>query len=159
MVKFIRIFIFIMVLSPMAISANESINNEKVTSVQNLIISASPEQVVKEFYHNYLIAINNSDTAMKDNAINAYVTLRLRREINASDIDWDYYIDAQDICNFWLGNIKVEQVEVLNNKAKLKLTLGNESCKSTYKIKLLKDSLGWKIDDVVLLKRFNILVK
>ncbi len=52
MTNFIRVFIFIIALSPMAISANESINNEKVTSIQNSILS--PEQVVKLFYEGYL---------------------------------------------------------------------------------------------------------
>lgn len=155
MVKLIRAFIFIIVLWPIVSSANETINNERATSVHNSIKAASPEQVVKEFYHNYLIGIDTSDTEMKDKAIDAYVTLRLKNEINASDIDWDYYIDAQDICNYWLGNIKIGQVDILNNKAKLKLILGNESCKSAYKIKLLKGLSGWKIDGVVLLKRFN----
>ncbi|UNH39810.1 YbjP/YqhG family protein [Moellerella wisconsensis] len=151
MLKIMKIFIFVIFLFPLACNANENIKSS--TSEK------SPEQVVENFYHNYLIAINTSDTEMGDNAINIYVTQRLINEVNESDIDWDYYIDAQDICDFWMGNIKVEQVEMLNNKAKMKLALGNESCKSTYKIKLLKSSSGWKIDNVVLLKRFNKLVK
>lgn len=151
MLKIVKTFIFVIFLFPLACNANENI--------KSLTSGRSPEQVVEDFYHNYLIAINTSDAEMADNAINIYVTQRLINEVNESDIDWDYYIDAQDICDFWMGNIKVEQVEVLNNKAKMKLALGNESCKSIYKIKLLKSSSGWKIDNVVLLKRFNKLVK
>lgn len=148
MVKLIRVFIFIIVLWPIVSSANETINNERITSVHNSIKTASPEQVVKEFYHNYLIAIDTSDTEMKDKSIDAYVTLRLKNEINASDIDWDYYIDAQAICDDWLNNIKVKYIEVSNNKAKLKLILGNKSCESLYFINLSNELYGWKIDSV-----------
>ncbi|HEM7172405.1 TPA: type VI secretion system baseplate subunit TssK [Providencia stuartii] len=79
---------------------------------------------------------------------NTYVTLRLRREINASDIDRDYYIDAQAICEDWLENINVKYIEVSNDKAKLKLILGEKNCSSLYFITLSKDLNGWKIDSV-----------
>lgn len=109
MVKFIRIFIFIMVLSPMAISANESINNEKVTSVQNLIISASPEQVVKEFYEGYLKNIN------EEYLIEYYVTPELALKLYHSSIcNYDSDADEKELekvckkeqkCKNYSGNI------------------------------------------------------
>ena len=158
MLKIIRTCIFVIFIFPLTCIANENINNDGTENVQKLISEKSPVQVVEDFYHNYLIAINTSDTEMGDNAINTYVTQRLINEVNASDIDWDYYIDAQDICDDWLRNIKIEHLEASNNNAKLKLALGNNVCKSTYQIKLFKEPSGWKLDSVVLLERYNELV-
>lgn len=159
MFNIIRAFIFVIVLFPLISTANENVNSESAENTHNSIPASSPAQVVEDFYHNYLIAINTSDIEMGDNAIDIYVTQRLKDEIDSSDIDWDYYIDAQDICDSWLRNIKVEHVEMSNNNAKLKVVLGDNVCKSTYQIKLFKELSGWKLDSVVLLERYNELVK
>ncbi|HBC5916896.1 TPA: DUF3828 domain-containing protein [Proteus mirabilis] len=90
MTNFIRIFIFIIALSPMAISANDSINNEKVTSIQNSILS--PEQVVKFFYEGYLKNIN------EENLIKRYVTPELALKLYYSSIcHYDSDVDEKEL--------------------------------------------------------------
>lgn len=37
---------------------------------------------------------------ISDNIIDIYLTQRIKDQIHSRDISWDYYIDAQDICDF-----------------------------------------------------------
>lgn len=145
-----RAFVFAMVLFPLVSVANESVNNESSENVHNSMLVASPAQVVENFYHNYLMAINTNDTEMGDNAINVYVSERLKNEINSSDIDWDYYIDAQDICDDWVENIKTKVIKKKGKQALVQLMLGKGKSKSIYDVMLLNNNGNWKLNSVTL---------
>lgn len=111
MVKFIRVFIFIIALWPIVNSANEAINNERATSIQNSIPILPPEQVVKIFYEGYLKNIND------EKLIRHYVTPELALKLYHSSI-----------CNYDSDANEKELEKVCKKEQKCKKIGGNIVC-------------------------------
>jgi hypothetical protein len=118
----------------------------------------SPEQIVTAFYKWYLHELslehNPRPTTPK---VNAVISTRLRKWFKSKEgkeWDADYFIDAQDWDPKWETHIKTTTAVVRGNNADLRVILGPEvkavdaMSPHTLRIKMVKESGGWKIDHI-----------
>lgn len=111
MAKLVRTFIFIIALWPIVSSANEAINNERATSMQNSLPILSPEKVVENFYEGYLKNIN------EESLIERYVTPELTLKLYHSSI-----------CNYDSDVDEKELEKICKKEQKCKINSGNIAC-------------------------------
>jgi hypothetical protein len=119
---------------------------------------ASPEDTLRSFYKWYLQAVVANHPPTRTSAkVSAASSARLRtwfRSRTGREWDADYFIDAQDYDDDWATNIAVSKATINGNRANLTVTLGpkksaaNAIGQRELKIKMVKETGGWKIDRV-----------
>lgn len=111
-----------------------------------------PEEIVRAFYHDYLIAEEMSDLESANEfslkAIFEYTTEHLRSLRDNDESDADYFVDAQDICEEWKNSIDTKVVSVNDHHALVNLKLGYGKGVSFYDISLVKINSKWLIDSI-----------
>ncbi|WP_159679778.1 DUF3828 domain-containing protein [Yersinia canariae] len=114
--------------------------------------SLSPEEVVSEFYHDYLVAAEMPDMESANDyslkTIFKYTTEHLRAFRDSDDSDADYFLDAQDICEEWKKNIYTKTLSKNDQLAVVNLKLGYGKGVSLYTIGLVKIKRKWLINSV-----------
>jgi hypothetical protein len=112
----------------------------------------SPDEVVRTFYHDYLVAEEMSDmesaNALSLKAIAKYTTEHLRDLRDNDDSGADYFVDAQDICDEWKSNIGTKTISANDHMALVNLKLGYGKGTSQYAVSLVKVGGEWMIDSV-----------
>ncbi|WP_193216271.1 DUF3828 domain-containing protein [Buttiauxella massiliensis] len=112
----------------------------------------SPEEVVSEFYHDYLVAAEMPDMESADDltmkAIFKYTTEHLRALRDNNDSGADYFVDAQDFCEEWKSNIYTKSISERDHDAQVNLKLGYGKGVSIYTINVVKDKGKWLMDSV-----------
>ena len=119
----------------------------------------SPEQTLKTFYKWYLHEMNADRFPRRTSPkVDAAASARLRRWFRTKEgreWDADYFVDAQDFDPKWENAISTSKAVVSGNTATVTVTLGSRATKAaggwdphTLKIKMVKESGGWKIDHV-----------
>ncbi|TDN54843.1 uncharacterized protein DUF3828 [Buttiauxella sp. JUb87] len=120
----------------------------------------SPEEVVSEFYHDYLVAAEMPDMESADDltmkAIFKYTTEHLRALRDNDDSGADYFVDAQDICEEWKSSIYTKSVSENDHDAQVNLKLGYGKGASLYVISLMKIKGKWLVDSVKLTSRNSV---
>ena len=119
---------------------------------------ASPEDTLRSFYKWYLHTVVTNHPPTRTSAkVSAASSARLRswfRSRTGREWDADYFIDAQDYDDDWATNIAVSKANISGNRADVTVTLGptksaaNAIGQRELKIKMVKESGGWKIDRV-----------
>ena len=122
------------------------------------LAQATPEDTLRSFYQWYLHAtVTNNPPARSSAKVSAASSARLRtwfRSKTGREGDADYFIDAQDYDDDWATNILVSKARISGNRADLTVTLGpakkspNAIGQHVLKVKMVKESGGWKIDHV-----------
>jgi len=111
----------------------------------------SPEEVVKEFYHDYLVAFDMPVDKGFDATLAAkykYTTKHIRELENASDTGSDYFLFAQESCPEWKDNIYPKTKSINDNKANVSVVLGYGDGESLIDINLIKYKSNWLINSV-----------
>jgi len=118
----------------------------------------SPEDTLRGFYKWYLHELNAERSPNWTSAkVSAISSSRLRtwfRSKAGREWDADYFIDAQDYDKDWETNIAISAPAITGHRADVTVTLGpktpapNSIGQRVLKIKLVKESGGWKIDHV-----------
>lgn len=119
---------------------------------------ATPEDTLKTFYKWYLHELASERYPKPSSAkVNAVISTRLRNWFKSKagrEWDADYFIDAQDWDPKWETHIKTTDPVIKGNSAELRLILGPEvkavdsMSPHTLRIKMVKESGGWKIDHI-----------
>lgn len=112
----------------------------------------APEQVVAEFYHDYLVADEMPDMeSANDYSVKAmfkYTTEHLRTLRDNDDSGADYFVDAQETCEEWKDNIYTKTLSTDEHTAMVELKLGYGKGTSLYAISLVKNKGKWLMDSV-----------
>jgi hypothetical protein len=119
---------------------------------------ASPEDTLRGFYKWYLHELNADRTPRWTSAkVSAVSSARLRswfRSKTGREWDADYFIDAQDSDKDWETNIAISKAAINGSRADVTVTLGpktpapNAIGQRVLKIKMVKETGGWKIDHI-----------
>jgi uncharacterized protein DUF3828 len=118
----------------------------------------SPEDTLRNFYKWYLHELNADRSPRWTSAkVTSVSSARLRswfRSKAGREWDADYFIDAQDFDKDWETNIAVSKAVISGSRADVAVTLGpknpapNAVGQQVLKIKMVKETGGWKIDHV-----------
>lgn len=116
--------------------------------------TASPEEVVQQFYRWYLHTLNQNKQPINQPAtMRKWVTratlLALKKAQRANELDADWFLDAQDFNAEWERNINPSKATVRANSAMLLLTLSGENWSHKLKITLKREDGVWKIANAV----------
>lgn len=133
----------------LADTANPATNSVKVVT--------GPEQVVQTFYTWYMdcLVANQDPLADYPTVIAKYVSATLIKDIkrklaSPDGLDADYFIQAQDYSDSWIGAVSVSKIQVGANQAVAQLVLGRlgpELHRLT--VRLTQEQGVWKIRSVV----------
>ncbi len=112
-----------------------------------------PERVALEFYSWYLarLAANQDPLADQPALMAKYVAKALLKEIkkkmeSADGLNADYFIQAQDYSDGWLGAVFVSNLQINGNSATAQLVLGRlEPDVYRLSLKMLLEQGTWKI--------------
>lgn len=109
----------------------------------------SPEAVVKGFYSWYIHSVSRSlDPFKKGRAtLRKYVTLRLIREVEKTELDADYFLQSQEWDNEWGESVSVSRPEVRGTTATAIVTFNAEGYPRV-RVSLRQEGGSWKIDRV-----------
>lgn len=125
-----------------------------------LAVSAqtSPESTLTVFYKWYLRELRLERYPRPTTArVNSAISARLRKWFRSGEgreWDADYFIDAQDWDPKWETHIDVAKAVINGNNADVRVVLGprvkavNSMSPHTLRIKMVKESGGWKIDHI-----------
>jgi hypothetical protein len=119
---------------------------------------ATPEQTLMAFYkwylHEFSLEHNPRPTAPKVNAVTSSRLKKWFKSKEGREWDADYFIDAQDWDPKWETHIKTTTAVISGNNADVRVILGpnvkavDSMSPHTLRIKMVKESGGWKIDHV-----------
>ena len=119
---------------------------------------SSPEDTLRSFYKWYLHELNAERSPRWTSAkVSNVSSTRLRKWFQSKtgrEWDADYFIDAQDLDKDWETNVAISKPAITGNRADVEVTLGpktpapNAIGQRVLKIKMVKESGGWKIDRV-----------
>ena len=122
------------------------------------LIAATPKddvtQMLKAFYNWYVPLAEHSDPK-GDSRIEEYVTKRLLDQIaslskgeegEVAELDYDPFLNAQDVLSDWRTNIAVHDVKVKGDKATATVVLGKKE-PSKIQLQLVRKDGKWKIDN------------
>src|SRR5450631_3873050 len=110
----------------------------------------SPGAVVKNFYYWYINAIEGgTDPFKKDRAtLQKSVTLRLIKQIERSEADFDTFLQTQEWDKAWAVNSNVSNVRINGATATAIVTFDATTNYPRVSVTLVKDAGVWKIDRV-----------
>ena len=127
-------------------------------STDKISAQATPEQTLTTFYKWYLHELNaERSPGPTSTKVSAVSSTRLRswfRSKAGREWDADYFIDAQDLDKDWETNIAVDKAAIAGSRADVTVTLGPKNSEPNaigprvLRIKMLKETGGWKIDRV-----------
>jgi len=110
--------------------------------------------MLKAFYNWYLPQAEHSDPK-SDPKIEDYVTNRLLDQIaslskgedgEVAELDYDPFLNAQDVLSDWRTNIAVREIKAKGDKATATVVLGKKE-PSKIQLQLVRQSGKWKIDN------------
>ena|ERR1700759_1465489 len=129
-----------------------------VLAVALPLMAATPNdevtQMLKMFYGWYVPLAEKSDPR-SDPKMKDYVTTRLLDQIaslskgeegEVAELDYDPFLNAQDVLSDWRTNIAVRDVKVKGDKATAAVVLGKKE-PSTVRLQLIRKDGKWKIDN------------
>lgn len=67
----------------------------------------SAKLMLQHFYKTYITAINNSDDKLISATQHKYVTAKVLKQLDAPDLDYDPFINAQDVDMDWLRTLNI----------------------------------------------------
>jgi hypothetical protein len=108
-----------------------------------------PQVVIKGFYEWYIRSIaRNIDPFKKGRAtLRTYVTLRLIREVEKTELEADYFLQSQDWDDAWEKTISISSPKVRGTTATAIVTFNAEEYPRVL-VSLRQESGIWKIDRV-----------
>lgn len=117
--------------------------------------AATPEDCIRNFYNWYVTSLVANREPMKQRKeIRQYATERLLREIHKMEkgpdgLDYDYFVNAQEVDPQWAKNISISNVQTHGDKSSA-LVLLNSSKEVQIKllVQLVKEGTTWKVDKV-----------
>ena len=115
---------------------------------------SSPEAALRQFYHWYVHMLNqNGDPLGKQKAaLKKYITRRLYLELvnreKRGEIDYDYFLNAQDWDHDWENNITVAKPSIRAGKATAVVSLSGRQLSVKLLVTLKEEDGSWKIDNV-----------
>lgn len=140
----ILLVILVLVITPFSASAVET-------------KCVSPQETVTQFYRWYLNEIKNerypltvyfkSGEKKLKNWLDEELLKELQDPESQSEMDYDYFTDAQDFFDAWLDNIHISNIKRDVNKSEVHLSLGMNDTLRQYSIRLVRKSC-WKIKNV-----------
>ncbi len=119
---------------------------------QDTICKSEAKKTLKEFYTIYLKETSYTYDENKINRIlNKYCTLKLIKQINNPDIDWDLLIDGQFCEESWIKTLEIATDTSCSNVFYVKFYYYRENKKINKEIKLyvIKENNTYKIDKVL----------
>jgi hypothetical protein len=114
----------------------------------------TPEAVIDSFYRWYVHEIDSNKDPMKTErrTLSTYATQRLLgdlyKKMARNELDFDYFLQAQDLEKSWGTNIQVSKVQVTDPKATLSVRLGKGPEIMPLNITMRKEAGAWKIDTI-----------
>ena len=130
-----------------------------VTMTLPLVASTPDDEVrgaLQTFYKWYVPRAERSDPKT-DPRIKDYVTNRLLDQIaslskseegEVAELDYDPFLNAQDVLTDWRSNIKVREIKVKGDKASATVVLGMKE-QSKVRVQLVRKDGKWKIDNFI----------
>lgn len=117
--------------------------------------AATPEDCIRNFYNWYVTnLVANRDPMKQHKEMRQYATERLLREIHKMQkgpdgLDYDYFVNAQDVDPQWAKNISISNVQTQGDKSSAVVLL-NSSKETQIKllVHLVKEGAVWKVDKV-----------
>ncbi|MCA1633657.1 MAG: YbjP/YqhG family protein [Acidobacteria bacterium] len=108
-----------------------------------------PEVVVEGFYKWYIRSVSqNIDPFKKGKAtLRKYVTLKLIREVEKTELDADYFLQSQEWHDEWEKSVLVSKPEVRGTTATAIVTFNAEGYPRV-RVSLKQEGGVWKIDKV-----------
>jgi hypothetical protein len=126
-----------------------------VLPVGAVVVNATPEDCIRNFYHWYVTSlVANRDPMKQHTEITHYATARLLKEIDKmakgpDGLDGDYFVDAQDFDGLWAKNISISAVKIAGDKSNAHVVLdGAKGMRKKLVVFLVKESGSWKVDKV-----------
>jgi hypothetical protein len=116
----------------------------------------TPDQVAREFYHEYLIAwdLPVQESIEKSSALmDKYTTRHFQSAISNNETGADYVTDSQEICPAWVSNISISYIDTKGNKSYVIVTLGADKSFSSYGVDLVKEDNQWRLQSIKLIER------
>ncbi|MFZ4833743.1 DUF3828 domain-containing protein [Rouxiella sp. Mn2063] len=114
--------------------------------------ASSPENIVRNFYHDYLTAWNMPDVKeglkKSHQAVDTYTTKHLKILGNANNSGTDYFTHSQDICPEWENNINTKEISINSHVAAYRVDLGYGKSMSSFTVHLIKQHKRWMLDSV-----------
>jgi hypothetical protein len=123
------------------------VNAQRASSLQKAV--QPPEVVIKGFYEWYIRSISqNIDPFKKDRGtLRKYVTLKLIREVEKTELHADYFLQTQDWDDEWEKSVSVSKLEVKGPTATAIVTFNAEGYPRVM-VSLRQEGGIWKIDRV-----------
>lgn len=109
--------------------------------------SASPEEVVQQFYDWYLHAHFPAPKRQNLAKFRKYVTQRFLRQAMDPDVDEMVFIDAQDYDETWKVD-SVSKAAIRGQRATTLVFLKGKEWDYKVRVTLRRENGGWKIDNV-----------
>ena len=118
--------------------------------------AATPEQCTKAFYEWYLTQlaadkdpVSDDSAALKERVAAPLLQLIERKRRSPEGMDADYFIQAQDYLDEWLGQVSVKPRAISKTTAKVDATLGEKpDSLRRLRVTLVRESGTWKISRV-----------
>lgn len=115
---------------------------------------SSPEEALRTFYHWYVHGLNsNLDPLGKQKPLlRKYITRRLYLYLvnldKRGEMDYDYFLNAQDWDHAWENNIAVSKPSIQAGRATAVVSLTGPEMSVKLRVTLQQEDGGWKIDRV-----------
>lgn len=108
-----------------------------------------PEVVIKGFYEWYIRSISQNIDPFKRNrgTLRKYVTLKLIREVEKTELEADYFLQTQDWDDAWEKSVSVSKLQVKGPTATAIVTFNAEEYPRVM-VRLRQEGSIWKIDRV-----------
>ena len=113
----------------------------------------TPEAAAHQFYSWYMTSFAASETEApwEDKAIEKYVSkeliMKVQRLVEAEELDYDYFILAQDFFDEWVTHIAAKTIAMKEGEASVLVVLGVKE-KNRLLVQMKKQGGAWKITDV-----------